>query len=308
MPSSKNKPSRIFLSFRTDDGAAERFTSWIKSSLEQHFGDEVFLDHQSIEGGEPWEAVLERELRNCKLIVVFIGNKKVWLPKSSRRGNGPDWVFREIQTALKEGIPILPVLCAGNSEFPNRDELPKEIQGLTKYQAEKIDTVRPDDYGQLVTLISERLLGGGPDPLRLKEILAQSSIDPLENYPESSVLRRIYLASLGLNRLDQARSVALDGKEKTVVDAAIDHLSEFSGPQLCQYALGLARGLQGNEAAVAQVRKDIRDWLKPWKESDRFPSFNAQLWDEWDVGFFSGNPFQLQVIITDGAGAPRNSG
>ena len=109
---STSEPTDLFLSYSRSDGAA---VSAVRAGLEQR-GLRTFIDQRDLVAGMPWPQALEKELRTCRAVVVFLGP------------GGPGlWQKREMYYALdlqvsgeREGnrLPVIPVLLPGAGAEP----------------------------------------------------------------------------------------------------------------------------------------------------------------------------------------------
>ncbi|HKV12013.1 MAG TPA: toll/interleukin-1 receptor domain-containing protein [Thermoanaerobaculia bacterium] len=104
---SATEPVDLFLSYSHSDVLA---VNAVRASLERR-GLRTFLDQRDLVAGMPWPLALERELRACRAVAVFLGP------------DGPGlWQKREMYYALdlqvaceREGrrLPVIPVLLPG---------------------------------------------------------------------------------------------------------------------------------------------------------------------------------------------------
>jgi TIR domain len=133
--------TKVFISYRRDDArypAKELFRS-----LSQHVRDpktDIFLDIDSIPRGVDFVEYLASKVEQSEIMIVLIGAN--WLDardgSGERRLDDPeDFVRLEISSALKCGIPVVPVLLDG-TPMPRSDALPTELQSLVRRQAEEI--------------------------------------------------------------------------------------------------------------------------------------------------------------------------
>lgn len=129
-------PSRVFLSYRREDTRAD--TGRLADSLMAELGRErVFLDVRLTPLGEDFEATTRDALEETAVLLVMIG--PTWLSHLTERDrDGPDYVQIEIDTALKQGIPVIPVLVSGAS-MPGRAQLPSSLRSLATAQAHALD-------------------------------------------------------------------------------------------------------------------------------------------------------------------------
>jgi len=130
--------SSIFISYR-HDADSELAASRLAEDLRRHFArEQVFQDFTSIDPGADFVKVLERGLEICAAVLVVIGPN--WLSvvddKGRRRlGLDDDWVRREVAESLRRpGVRVFPVLV-GDARMPSVDDLPEELQSLTRRQA-----------------------------------------------------------------------------------------------------------------------------------------------------------------------------
>jgi len=124
-------PTRVFISYRRTDTDAT--AAHLHHSLGQQIGpDKVFRDADTIEPGQDFEKVIEEALRSTSVCIVLIGPS--WLdarnPRGKRRLEAPkDYVRTEIESALRAGVEVIPILVDG-ATMPSRTKLPKSIAKL----------------------------------------------------------------------------------------------------------------------------------------------------------------------------------
>jgi hypothetical protein len=115
---------------------------------------DIFLDLKDIRGGEVWPEVLERELRECALLIAVIGPE--WLSATTANGrrldDPDDTVRQEIATALRRGIPIIPLLV--DAPMPTAATLPPVVRPLTMRQAFAFNLA---DYDRSLENLSEQV-------------------------------------------------------------------------------------------------------------------------------------------------------
>ncbi|WP_230969865.1 CHASE2 domain-containing protein [Nitrogeniibacter aestuarii] len=133
----KPAPS-IFISYRRSDASspAGRLCDWLK----RQFGSKrVFLD-TDINYGDNFAQVLESRLAEVSVLIVVIGPD--WLDcrnEHGRRLDQPDdYVRMEVETGLRRGIRLIPVLVGG-AEMPAADDLPEALKPLHLHNAARID-------------------------------------------------------------------------------------------------------------------------------------------------------------------------
>ena len=164
--------SRIFLSYRRDDGAG--FAGRLADDLEEEFGKgSVFRDVDDIRPGEDFIQAIEAQLREVGVVLVMIGPR--WLAAGAggrRRLDEPgDFVRQEIQAALASGKPIIPLLVGG-AMMPPKGELPDTISSLARRQAVVLsDENWRSDVERLVVSLRPLLPDRGGAPVKRRWIL-----------------------------------------------------------------------------------------------------------------------------------------
>lgn len=114
----------------------------IGRELAHRFGEHrVFLDADSVEPGARYPDALWLGLQASRVVLAVI--HPGWLDDLRQRALGPgrDWVGFEIETALRSGKVLVPVLLDG-AAVPAGPDLPPEIRDLTHRAACQ---VRADD-------------------------------------------------------------------------------------------------------------------------------------------------------------------
>jgi len=104
------------------------------------------MDVDSISPGTDFFAAITEAVRACKVLLVLIGNR--WLvqeeeeeERSSRLDDTRDFVRIEIESALKHGLRVIPILVDG-AKMPPPQELPTTIRPLSNLQAMEITHTR----------------------------------------------------------------------------------------------------------------------------------------------------------------------
>ena len=123
---------QIFISYRRDDSGDA--AKWLFEALKKKFGSShVFMDTESILGGEKWDQKIKNKLKEAEIVLILIG--KTWLTTGSnefgirRIDNKNDWVRREIEISLEHNKQLIPILLNG-ATMPPEEALPKSIQIL----------------------------------------------------------------------------------------------------------------------------------------------------------------------------------
>src|SRR6516225_4057296 len=143
---------RIAISYRRDDSAG--ITGRIFDRLVARYGgDSVFRDVDNIPLGVDFREHINTVLAQTDMTLVVVGKR--WfgpLPRRQRRIDDPaDPVRVEVETALRNGMPVVPVLVEG-AAMPNVAQLPDALKDLVYRNGLQIDAGR--DFEQHI----ERLI------------------------------------------------------------------------------------------------------------------------------------------------------
>jgi hypothetical protein len=127
---------RVFISYRRRDSG--QIVERMFDVLATMFGPEnIFRDVDSIDTGVRFDAAIKRAIKQCNVFLAVIGDS--WLSAESedgtRRLDRPDDPVRlEIETALQNQIPAIPVLVHGG-KMPDTIDLPEVLQQLSRINA-----------------------------------------------------------------------------------------------------------------------------------------------------------------------------
>jgi formylglycine-generating enzyme required for sulfatase activity len=183
---STTKP-KVFLCYRRSDATKEalRLRNELQAGNE---GLEVFLDTQSIEGGDEWPTRLRKELEESAVQVVLIGPG--WLgalDEAHRRRIDAknDWVRAEIERGLTKNrqdarFLLLPLLL-GDTTALRADHLPDSIATLADIQA-----LRPEDgsFANVIARIRDHLRSLAPRAAAIAAPAAPTERAALDRYLE----------------------------------------------------------------------------------------------------------------------------
>lgn len=165
-------------------GDAATAAALIDQKLCRVFGEDlVFRSSRSIPAGRKFPTALVEEAANCLAMVAVIGPR--WLAKDedgNRRIDArADWVRTEIEFALSESRPVIPVLVDGRPRLEKKtDNLPASIADLADLQFVRLDH-RAVDYQlmQIVDQVRPYVSTGGPMP-RPADSIALTSLRPTQ--------------------------------------------------------------------------------------------------------------------------------
>ncbi|WP_058554419.1 type VI secretion system baseplate subunit TssK [Thiohalocapsa sp. ML1] len=203
--------SKIFICYRREDSAHAALAIYMR--LEQHFGREhLFMDVDDIPLGVDFRDWLDRQIRQCDLVLVVMGRH--WLTaedaNGQRRLDAPrDFVRTEIEIALRRGIPLIPVLL-DDAQMPDEAALPASIAPLAYRNAATVHAAGRHFRGHM-----EHLIRG------IEWLLAQPVETPHQTATEQR--RRVPDTPIVLRNGNDADALAKQGLSEAQRQA-MDHL------------------------------------------------------------------------------------
>src|SRR5262245_47505078 len=163
--------ANIIISYRRSDSAA--IAGRIRDRLGEYYGaDAVFMDIDSIPFGIDFRQQIQEVVTKNDIMLALIGPKWMGAKKGGRfriGGDKDDPVRIEIETALKQRMPLIPVLVGGAS-MPKSSALPESLQKLCFLNAAEVDDGR--DFHQhldrLIRAMDRLLTESNPGALEQK--------------------------------------------------------------------------------------------------------------------------------------------
>jgi hypothetical protein len=153
------KAGKIFINYRREDSRAD--AGRLYDRLQALYPERVFRDVGSLEPGIEWREAIDKVLGDADACIVVIGKNWLAMPDAAgkRRLDDPkDTVRQELQTALKSGMRVFPILVGG-AKMPPEEELPGELQALARRNALEVSEQDwNEDFEKLVRAL-ERTLG-----------------------------------------------------------------------------------------------------------------------------------------------------
>jgi len=151
-----------FLSYRRRD--AKAYAGRLRDVLRLRFQPpaELFMDLDSIAGGDDFPDTIDKALATSSVVLVLIGPN--WLASPGidgqpRLSNPQDLVRHEVSTGLRLDKKVIPVLVDG-ARMPTEAELPAVLSALARLNAVELSDSRWDyDVGKLVSAIVDRGTG-----------------------------------------------------------------------------------------------------------------------------------------------------
>jgi hypothetical protein len=129
------RPLRVFLSYRRQDASGH--AGRLYDLLVARYGAErIFMDIDAVPVGSDFDAAISRAMASCDVFIALIGRR--WLQATDadgrRRLDDPDdYVRREIESALTQGVIVVPT-CVQGAEIPRSEDLPPSLVPLTRRQ------------------------------------------------------------------------------------------------------------------------------------------------------------------------------
>src|SRR5512147_2143033 len=122
---------KIFLSYRREDSAG--VAGRIYDRLRVHFKpNSVFFDVDALPLGMDFQEYIESVLSRCDVFLAVIGPHWAGESDIGRRIDNPeDWVRIEIEAALKQRLPLIPVLI-DHTRMPGKADLPDSLIPLVR--------------------------------------------------------------------------------------------------------------------------------------------------------------------------------
>jgi hypothetical protein len=140
------------LNYRRDDASGH--AGRLYDLLAARYGaDRVFMDIDAIPLGSEFGETINRAVASCDVLIALIGRD--WLEARDegghRRLDDPDdFVRREIESALAQGVVVVPASVQG-AEIPRAHELPPSLAPLTRRQGFQLsDLGWQDDVDRLI--------------------------------------------------------------------------------------------------------------------------------------------------------------
>ena len=245
---------KIFINYRRGDDP--RSTSALYKCLEQAFGDaSILMDMEAyIEPGTGLARELAAHVEQCGVLLALIGPR--WAERLAARACDPDDFVRiEIEAALAQGKPAIPVLVGGAS-LPPVETLPEAIRALVRKGAVNL---RPDRFEQdcegLIDALKRAFSGAGRERPRAEaERPGSQAARSAQPRPEQAPAGRTPAEIRGAEELEKWNLI----KDSDDPEDFLDHLARFPGGPTERYARKRLEALQSEAARVANEAEGAR--------------------------------------------------
>src|SRR5215475_12817231 len=133
---------KIVLSYRRSDSDA--IAGRIRDRLVREYGeDSVFMDIDSIPFGTDFRSHIETAIQRNDVLLAVVGPNWLGLKPdgTARIGEELDFVRIEVETAMRSGIPVIPLLVNG-AAMPKPEELPNSVKDFAFRNAAEVNSGR----------------------------------------------------------------------------------------------------------------------------------------------------------------------
>jgi TIR domain len=145
---------KIFISYRREDSieTTGRIYDWLDSRLAPN---SIFMDVDSIPPGADFRVAIKDTITSAGVMLVVIGPR--WLTVREPNGGAPridnpnDFVRIEVELAIQNNIPIIPILVQ-EATMPAADDLPNSLTSLAYRTAVKVRP-NPDFQGDMIRVM-----------------------------------------------------------------------------------------------------------------------------------------------------------
>ncbi len=131
----------------------------------------MFFDIEAIPPGVDFKAYIDTRMRQSAVVLALIGPNWLRQPTVMQRmlgrGTGPDHVVMEIEIAMRNGVPIIPVLVDG-ATMPTDPGLPPSIRTVSSLNAMKVRGGADfrGDIGKVIAVAKSLKAVNAGDPVR----------------------------------------------------------------------------------------------------------------------------------------------
>jgi hypothetical protein len=133
---------KIAISYRRSD--TDVMAGRIRDRLADRYGDEaIFMDIDNIPFGKDFRVHISEAIVQSDILLVIVGQRWLGAGRSGDRriDHETDFVRLEVETAMSNAVPIIPVL-AGPARMPQPAQLPNGLKDFAFLNAAPVDTGR----------------------------------------------------------------------------------------------------------------------------------------------------------------------
>ncbi len=124
---------KIFISYRQADNRP--FVLRIRDWLIQRYGrDNVFMDFDNLPPFVRFEDYIKEHIAKVDAVIMIVGDKWLEMLRQKEADEDRDFVRIELQTAMQQRKPVLPI-CINNAPFPARRDMPPDLKPLCDINA-----------------------------------------------------------------------------------------------------------------------------------------------------------------------------
>lgn len=131
----------IFINYRRTDSKSEARLLY-HELVEKFTADKVIMDIDAIPPAVDFREYLGKAVSACDIFLALVGPH--WIKEGNLEDKG-DWVRIEIESALKQGKKILPIMVNDGS-MPDPNNVPEAIRSFCYINALPLDTGRDFDF------------------------------------------------------------------------------------------------------------------------------------------------------------------
>ncbi|HEV7485748.1 MAG TPA: toll/interleukin-1 receptor domain-containing protein [Thermoanaerobaculia bacterium] len=192
----------FFISYRVKGGKAYavRLLDW----LVERFGAEaIFLDQESMSGGEHWSDRIKHELERAVAVLVIVDQQ--WSQSFAEPRETQDFLKLELETAIDLKKTIIPLLVGDMRKMPARSEIPSSLYAILDCQCVVVNDTSLEDYATSVNRLITRL--GGLDGVVIPAI--EEEVPALLTRRQYAEAERVLLRQPEMMRASASFSVYL---------------------------------------------------------------------------------------------------
>lgn len=209
--SAETRGRAIFISYRRDDTEGE--AGRLYDDLVRTYGDSsVFMDVAGIEPGLDFRKAIDENVAACGVLLAVIG--PTWATITGHDGtrrldNPSDYVRLEIASALKRGIPVIPVLVH-DAHMPALEQLPEDIKDLRYRNSVELTHARwSSDAPLLISALKHYVQSRPAHPEATVHATVPVQLPAPQLNPPSVVKRRPFALGIALGAVTVVAALAL---------------------------------------------------------------------------------------------------